>query len=306
MISNLEPASELFLANVSRVQERLAEANRQVSSGKRISVASDAPDQVGPLLQLRAGQRQNEQVLSNLTLAKADAGSADGALASAIKLLDRAVVLASQGANTIQSTETRASIAQEIEALLEQMVACSQTTVQGRYIFSGDQDGSPAYEIDPAAPGIVIQLSSSAATRRVQDNAGGTFPVSMTAQQIFDDTNSDGTPAGDNVFAALSGLRQALLDNNEAGMSDSITAVRRASAHLNSVQSFYGSVQDRIQAATDQAESYSVRLTTEISGIEDADVTTAALNVTQANTQLQAAFQMRALMPRTSLFNYLG
>ena len=36
------------------------------------------------------------------------------------------------------------------------------------------------------------------------------------------------------------------------------------------------------------------------------DVTAAALEATQANTQLQAAFQMRAKLPHNSLFDYLG
>ena len=45
---------------------------------------------------------------------------------------------------------------------------------------------------------------------------------------------------------------------------------------------------------------------TEISGKEDADITAAALEATQASTQMQAAFQMRAKLPHTSLFDYLG
>ena len=40
--------------------------------------------------------------------------------------------------------------------------------------------------------------------------------------------------------------------------------------------------------------------------IEDADVTSAALALTQDGTQLQAAFKMRAKMPHNSLFDYLG
>ena len=39
MITNLDPASELFLSNVNRIQQRLADANRQVASGKKIVAA---------------------------------------------------------------------------------------------------------------------------------------------------------------------------------------------------------------------------------------------------------------------------
>ena len=117
MITNLDPSAELFLANVSRIQQRLADANRQVSSGKRIASAADAPDQIGPLLQLRAARDRNTQIQSNLVLAKADADTADSALASAIKLMDRALTLAGEGINPAQTTATRQSLAQEVQSL---------------------------------------------------------------------------------------------------------------------------------------------------------------------------------------------
>ena len=39
---------------------------------------------------------------------------------------------------------------------------------------------------------------------------------------------------------------------------------------------------------------------------QDADVTAAALAITQGNTELQAAFAMQAKMPRTTLFDFMG
>ena len=65
-------------------------------------------------------------------------------------------------------------------------------------------------------------------------------------------------------------------------------------------------MQNRIQSATDFAGSYDVRLKTELSQKEDADVTAAALALNQGSIQLQAAFQMEAKMPHTSLFDFLG
>ena len=85
-----------------------------------------------------------------------------------------------------------------------------------------------------------------------------------------------------------------------------MTGLRASSNHLIAEQSFYGTVQNRIQSADNYASSMSVRLQTQLSQTEDSDVTSAALELTQATTQLQAAFQMRAKMPHNSLFDYLG
>jgi flagellar hook-associated protein 3 FlgL len=225
---------------------------------------------------------------------------------AAIKLMDRALVLAAQGANTSQTAATRSSIAQEIEAIEQQMVAASQTVVQGRYIFSGDSDTGPAYTYDPSTPGVVTEVSSAAATRRIQDAAGGSFTASLAARDIFDTRDASGTPTGDNVFAALEGLRQALLANNDAAMAGVVDGLKQAAGHLNSAQAFYGAVENRIDTALDFAARYDVRMQTDIGQIEDADITTAALELSQSTTQLQAAMQMRAHIPHTSLFDFLG
>ena len=72
------------------------------------------------------------------------------------------------------------------------------------------------------------------------------------------------------------------------------------------MQAFYGNVEDQIQSASTYASKYNVQLETEISNIQDADIISAATELTQGNTQLQAAMQMEGQMPHTSLFNYLG
>ncbi len=306
MITNLDPESALFLADINRLQQTLSQATAQVSSGLQINVASDAPDQIDTLLQLRADEASNTQIQSNLTLAQTDAQSADTALGSAILLMDRAVTLATQGATATSTASTNADLAQEVQSLQEEMVSYSQTQVNGRYIFSGDLNGSPSYALGLNAPNGVDQLSNAASTVQIQDPAGGSFPASMTAQQIFDDQNADGTPATDNVFAALNTLRTALSNNDSDAIGASITNLQAASVHLNSMEAFYGTVEDRIQDASDFSSSYDTQLQTEIGQTQDANVTAAASELTQATTQLQAAYQAQGEMPKTSLFQFLG
>jgi flagellar hook-associated protein 3 FlgL len=311
MITNLDPQSALFLTDINRVQDNIAQASDQVSSGLKITVAADAPDQIGTLLQLRANLQHNTQVQSNLTLAQSDAGAADDALSASIQLMDSAVSLATQGATATTNAAGRATIAQQVQAIQQQMVAYSQTTVQGRYIFSGDRDDSPEYQWDPAAVNPVVSLAAAGtapqSTRLIEDPAGGSFAASLTAQQIFDDQDpATGLPAANNVFNALNTLQQALQNNDTAGITNSITLLQAASGHLNTSQSFYGNVEDRIQSANTFASNYGVQLQTQISQTQDADIPTAVMEMTQGNTQLQAAMQMQAQMPHTSLFNYLG
>jgi flagellar hook-associated protein 3 FlgL len=315
MITNLDPSSTLFLAEIGQIEQRIAQANNQVSSGKRISVASDAPDQIGPLLQLRADQQHNSQIQTNLGLAKANADGADNALTSAISLMDNALTLANQGTDITMDATGRQNLAQQVQSLQQQMVSLSQTSVEGAYIFSGDQDTSPSYALDLTATdpntglplnGVDQLLPTQTSTRQVEDPAGGSFSASQTAQEIFDDRKTDGTFASDNVFNALNTLRLALLTNDPTQIGNTIVNIKAASNHLNNAQSFYGNVQDRIQSAANYAGTCDTQLQTLISQTEDADLPSAAMELTQSSTELQAALQMQAKMPHNSVFDFLG
>lgn len=316
MISNLTPASQLLVSDLSRIQQQVADLNTQISSGKKINVASDAPSEVESLLQLRTNQTQNQQISSNLAQAKTDAQSADSALAGAATLLDTAVRLAAQGASDTQTADTRASLVPQVESVFNQMVAYSQTQVGGRYIFSGDQDGSPTYQVDySAANGAadehgaangVDELSAAAATRQIENPGGGSFAGAKTAHEIFNDTNADGTPAADNVFAALNALRTGLLTNDPTAIRNAADNLKLASDHISSMAAFYGSLENRIQDASSFAGSYGTRLQTEISQKEDADPASAAVALTEATTKLQAAMTMQGHTPHSTLFDFLG
>lgn len=307
MASNITPQNSVFLNGIDRIQAQIAQASSQVSSGLRINVASDAPDQIGTLLQLRANQLHNTQVQANLTLAQTNAQAADNALSSSIQLMDTATTLATQGATATSTATSRAALAEQVQSILQQMVANSQTNVQGAFIFSGDQDQTPQYTWDATQANPVVTQQTSASTRQIENPAGGTFQASLTAQQIFDDRDpTTGNPAADNVFNALNTLVTALNNNDTAGITNSVSLLQAASDHLNASEAFYGNLEDNIQNANTYAANNNVQLETEISNIQDADIPAAASELTEANTQLQAAMEMQGQMPHSTLFNYLG
>lgn len=305
MVSNLSPQSQYFLADINNVQQMISAASREISSGKQVTQASDAPDVVSELLQLRTAEQKNSQITSNLTLAQSDANVAESALSSATQLMDRAVTLATQGATATTDATGRQSLAGEVESILDEMVSYSQTQSAGRYVFSGDQDAAASYRVNLGNPNGVDRLITPTATRQVENPAGGTFTVSETAQTIFDDRNADDSLASDNVFAAVNGLRTALLNNDQAAVSESITSLHQASDHLNVCLAFYGDVQNRIRDASNFAANYEVQLKTQISQKEDADVAAASLELSEGTAQIQAAYAMEARIPRTTLFDFL-
>ena len=301
MISSLDAASLSFLTGLDRIQRRSDTAQRQVTTGLRINTVSDDPSQIPALLDTKAQLDRATQIASNLNLVKNEVDTAEGAVQSAVTLVEHAQTLGTEGQSTLTTAQNRAELADGLGVVLQQLVGISNTTVDGRYIFSGDSDQKSAYSIDLTQTNPISAYGGSGATRQVQHPDGSLFSVSKTAQELFDSTNPQ-----TNVFQSISNLRQALLNNDQAGIDAGLANLGSSDTYLNGELAFYGGVQNRITNAQEYGSNLETRLNAKLSSIQDADLTQAITEFQQANVNQQAALELRAKVPHTSLFDYLA
>jgi flagellar hook-associated protein 3 FlgL len=301
MISSLDARNEWFLQNLISINSRLERAQREVASGKRLVVGSDEPDSVPALMQTKTDLVRLSQTTTNLGRLKTEVDAGELALQESIKLFDRVRTLGQTGASGVQNASTRKGIAEEIGSILQRMVGLANTQVDGRFIFSGDSDQTPAFTFDLNQNPPWSPYQGTAATRQALHPTGVTFPVAVDASTIF--TNAD--PAI-NVFQAIENLRQALLSNDEPAMQAALAPLSDMTVQLNSVLTTYGNIQTQLVEATDTTEKFKLRLESEKANLEDADVTKSILELQQLKYTQQAALEVKAKLPRTSLFDFLG
>jgi flagellar hook-associated protein 3 FlgL len=298
VIRNIDGATEKFLADLARSQAATDKAQREITSGLRVERASDAPQQVCDILELRGALGWNTQVLTNLQQRKAEADTAEGALAQAGLLVDQASTFGSEGAGSLVSADQRLTLAEQVKGILTQLVAISRTNCGGTFVFSGDRADSPVYEVSLESPNGVNALMTPSATQQVLDADGIALPNSRTAQEIFD------SPAA-SVFAAVNALRVALEANSESGIQTALESLRSAGDHLNTQLSYYGMIQNRTNTSIDRAHQVDVQCQTDLSGQCDADIVAATLELNQGQLHQQAALSARARQPAGSLFDYI-
>jgi flagellar hook-associated protein 3 FlgL len=306
MISGLSPSNEQFLASLNILQNNLSQADEQLSSGLSVNQASDAPQSIQDIFETRAELGQANQSAQNLTTIQGQVQTAGGAVQSAIELLNQAVSLGTQGATSSTSLTTQQTLATQVQAIQAQLVAISRTEVGGVYVFSGDSSGSPPYQVDTSSPTGVDQLiTSQQSTLQIAGPSGVTFQVSMTAQELFDQQDSSGNPTANNAFAALNGLVQALQSGNATNITQAVSSLQTASDYVNNQTGFYGAAENNVSSALDLAQKFQTQDQTQLSGLEDANTATLAVQVTQASTALDAAMSAQAHKPTTTLFDYL-
>ena len=306
MISGLSASNEQFLASMNILQDNLSQVDEQLSSGLSVNQASDAPQSIQDIFVTRSELGQANQTVQNLTTINGQVQAAGSAVQSSIQLLNQAVSLGTEGASTSTTLSTQQNLAAQVQALQNQLVAISNTEVGGVYVFSGDASGSPAYQVDTSSPTGVDQLiTPQQSTLQIAGPTGVTFQVSMTAQDLFDQQDSSGNPTANNAFAALNGLVQALQSGNTSNITAAVSALQTASGYVNDQTAFYGAAENNVSSALDLAQKFQTQDQSQLSGLEDANTTTLAVEMTQDSTALDAAMSAEAHAPTTTLFDYL-
>lgn len=306
MIQNVDPNSEHFLNALTRLQERLATVQRQLSSGLRIERASDAPDRVYDVIYRQSQIQHSNQILKNMARVKASVEAADASLAQAVNVLEQAILTGAKALNTSIDAASLPALAEEARSYHEALVRLSLTTTEGRFVFGGDDSEQAPYQVNAANPNGVDRLSTAPATKLVLDFDGGRFLAGRTAQEIFDHRNPDDSLAQDNAFAAVHELRTAIEAGDTTAISASLEKLHAAHAYLNQQFAFYGSVQNRVTSSITQMQQVEVRMKSELSEIRDTDVAAAAVQLAEIQTSIEAALRAQSSTTGApNLFDFL-
>ncbi len=306
MIAGIEAYNGNFLADLSQIENRISQVNKQISSGIRVNQASDDPSAVAPIIAYQGQLAHIKQVQTNLSAAQTEAQSADGALQTATTLVNQLITLGAQGASSTENASSRAVMGEQVQQIEQQLVDLANTSVGGTYIFGGDSSSSAPYTFNWTSPEGVIQNTTPTNTALLRDTDGNSIVPRLTAQQIFDPRNSDGTPATGNVFEAAFALGTALLANDQTGTQTALDQVKAASAQIGQSATAYGNIENWIQQAGQTATSQVNNVTQALSGIRDSDVATAATQLSLDQTAMQAALAAHASLSTKSLFSFLG
>lgn len=138
------------------------EKQTQLSSGKRIHKPSDDPVGTTRLIKVKSDIAENIQYKENARDAESWLNVSENSLTDTKDILQRIRELAVQGANGTYTDEETSKIAKEIDQLLEELIVNANSTIAGRYLFSGFNTDEPLL------------------------NKDGTFNVNITSEKMTD------------------------------------------------------------------------------------------------------------------------
>lgn len=281
------------LRNIQRTLVPMERAQRELSSGKRISRPSDDPLGAGLALSQRAALTASGGYLRTIDSALTWIGASDAALGSAVDVLQRAHELALQGANDALGSDQLQAIADEVQALLEQLVALGNSQVRGLRLFAGLQVNTDPMTLNPGPPASVTYAGD---------------PMPMVRQ--IDDQQSVVINVPGTVFSTSYAALISLRDHLRASDTTAIRSMDLASLNgglvsLLDARAQLGATGSQLEAARDRLELGRVSSQERLSKLEDTDIADAASRLALYDTVYRAGLATAARFDHRTLFDYL-
>jgi flagellar hook-associated protein 3 FlgL len=281
---------------MQQAAESLTDAQRQVSTGLRISKPSDDP--------LSAAAAVTEHAVQDRLDAYKGAGDAatyrltlaDNVMSDMVNQLTSAqsTALSARGSETPQST--RDTVANELLAIRDALMSDINTQFQGAYLFSGSKVTTAPFSV---SGGTISAYQGDADTNAIDIGSGRSVASTFDGSAIMQ--GSDST----HVLDTLTNLAAAIQAGDQAGIDAGVQALNRAFDRVNAAQARIGNDEKSLDDTRSLIASARVGSVTRLSSIEDADLAQAASRLSQADTAYRAALAAMSTIGRVSLMDYL-
>jgi flagellar hook-associated protein 3 FlgL len=286
-----------LLEELQQSQVSLNTALQQVSTGLRVNQPSDDPTAAAAMVQNTIATGDLDEYTQNVSTALSTVQSASSVLSSVVTSLTSAVSAGTEGANGTNNASDLQSLANQVQGILTSVVSSANTSISGAYLFSGTSTNTP-YTVDPASPtGYTYNGNKDTNSVAVGDQTS--VQVNLPGSEIFSDANN-------NVIGSLSSLVTALQGGNSANIESATTAVDSALNFVGQQQVFYGNAETQLNSQETFLQQDKVTLSTQATNLIGVNESTAATELSQAETDNSAALAAVAKVLPNSLLNYLA
>ena len=173
---------DLGVSAMSRQQTQLLKTQQQISANRRILTPSDDPIASSRALEITQADSINAQYGTNAQTAQGRLSLTEQALGRVTDLLQSIRESAVTAGNGSFTASDRASVAQDIQAMYDELLTVANTTDgEGNYLFSGFQTDRQPFS--PTAVGV--QYQGDDGQRLVQVASGRQIAVSESGADVF-------------------------------------------------------------------------------------------------------------------------
>ena len=291
------------VGNLNGALERLTNYQNQVSSGKRITRASDDPAGTGRSMALRSSLADTEQYAKNIDgvtgrLKQMDVslGNISGALAQTKRLA------LSGGSSTMDSTQ-RGLLANQVQSQIDSVLNEVNGKYLGSQLYGGHKTDTIPVAQTPTSPPAYAYNGDDGVTRvQVSDNT--TMDVSLTAKQIlnFDGATDSSVP---DVLSVMTGLKEDIASGNLDGITEKLKQLDTSYDNVLAQRGAVGVKSQQLNLYSDRLADAKQSLSGLITDNEEVDLTEAVTGLQREQNAYQASLIAASQIIHPSLADFL-
>jgi flagellar hook-associated protein 3 FlgL len=287
-----------MLAAIQQSELSLQTALQQVSTGKSVTLPSDNPAAESDMVQNTIETADVDQYTQNVSSVLNTVQTADSALNSVVTSLTQAVSLGTEGANGTNSAANQQAIATQVQGILSSVVAQANLSYQGSYVFGGTASTTEPYTADSSSPsGYTYNGNNDVNSVQVGDQLS--VQVNLPGSQVFSNSSS-------NVLGSLSSLVTALQSGNTTAIGTATSAVSSALSYVTQQRVVFGNAESQLNNQETYLQQETVSLSSQATSLVGVDMATAATNLSQAETDNNAALAAAAKVVPNTILSYLS
>jgi flagellar hook-associated protein 3 FlgL len=284
-------------AAVEKTSEQLLDAQRRVSSGRRLNSISDDPTAAATSIAERSALAQVDQYTRTADSVASRLAVVDTALTGIVEKLTSARVTALAARGSTKTAAERSAAVQELASLRDALVDDLNTSFRGNYLFGGSDVTTKPYAAVP--PGTVPAYNGS--NTAVQVDIGNDRAVSVA----FDGEAITRGADTQDVFETIDNLIAAVSAADSDAIGTELDALQRAFDRATAAQARIGNDMQAIDGQKLRLQQMRLSGAERISKLEDADMAEAITEMSHADAAYRAALGAVGTVTRVSLLDYL-
>jgi flagellar hook-associated protein 3 FlgL len=285
-------------AGIESSQQRLAEFQRQVSTGKRIEKPSDDPSGAATAVGEHAEIANVEQYTRAATSVGSRLTVVDTVLSDIVSKLSAASSAMVAARGTTQTAAQREAYAQELQGIRDALLEDFNTSYQGSYVFGGANSSNAPFRKDPVT-GAVLPYEGSTTEVMVDIDSTQSVKVAMNGDTIVRGS------AGSDLFAVLDAAIAAARSGDNAALGTGLDAINAAFQRATTAQSRVGADLNTIDDQRLRLSQMKLAAMARIDKVEAVNMAEAITGMTQAQAAYQAALGAVSSVTRVSLMDYI-
>ncbi len=276
--------------------------SQELSSGSRVASLSDDPGAAADNVVLTAQLAQDDTFTQTAATTESRLQVGDSTLGSVVSQLNSAITLATEANNGTLSASDVKGISDQIAGIRDEVLSLANTTYLGTYLFSGSQGATAPFSLNNSVTPAVVTYNGDAKTTSLDTPNGQSIQLNVPGNQIF----STGV-AGTDIFQTLNNLIADFASGTpSAGAIADTDSLDSSLNHVSDQRVLLDNSITALQGAASYTQSESAQLQSAQTTLLEADYGKVSTQLSSAETQQTALYDVIATLEKGSLFNYIA